>query len=110
MRTATLLSLAVFAALALSGCVSQQEVRESAFNDCRAKGGSADACVSVSYQHADNWQREQNAAWNTLSTNLAIQSAAMEANRQAQWANYYQSQPVRLQTNCMRVGTMLSCF
>jgi hypothetical protein len=95
------LTIIAIAALALSGCVTQQEVRQSAFADCLSKGGSRDTCIAVSYQHGANWQAQQDAAAAELSASL----------RAASWAMQPRYQPaVRLQTNCMRVGTMLSCY
>jgi hypothetical protein len=91
---------AVLAVLALSGCVTQQEVRESAYNDCLRKGGSRDLCIAVGYQQGANWQAQQDRAAADLSASLQAAAIAVQPRYQP---------TVRLQTNCMRVGYMVSC-
>jgi hypothetical protein len=95
------LTIIAIAALAASGCVTQHEVRESAYADCLSKGGSRDTCIAVSYQHGASWQAQQDAAMASFNASLQAASFAMQPN-------YYQP-AVRLQTSCMRVGTMLTC-
>lgn len=93
----------IVAALAASGCVTQQQVRDNAYADCQAKGGSADTCIAVSYQHADAW------AANVQRASANFQNALNAAAIASRPAYIYQP-PMRLQTTCMRTGPFVNCY